>query len=410
MLELGRSHGLMSAAAQSLHDDLHVHRAEAPGRDVDAAAHLHGHEAGLHVLDGQQVVGRLSDGHPGLGGHLAADGDGAAPVHLGFRYQPGLGGVLHHAHVKELAHPLGLRAVAAEGRRGFKGAHTGVQGEDGKIFNRESQIYLTGDWGTLGFGRVGGFSSGMSSLSWYWDFEPFETGYVDAGIQASQVNVWNVHSNTIYYVSPTYAGAKLGVQYSLTNEEDQEDARWVNNSKWLNVALRWDGVNTKVIGAVEAEFYGDNADTKNFEDAYSFKLAATWTPGGAATTLYAGMNYITNYRRISDANWNDFDIDGLAESYDGYDAISGFLGVRYTVGAANWLAQVQYQDGEFEGAASGQDGDFKRYAVGLGCHYYFSNRTMGYAVVSWAKGEGWLNKDENITNRTAASLGLVHYF
>lgn len=43
----------------------------------------------------------------------------------------------------------------------------GVQGEDGKIFNRESQIYLTGDWGTLGFGRVGGFSSGMSSLSWY---------------------------------------------------------------------------------------------------------------------------------------------------------------------------------------------------------------------------------------------------
>lgn len=80
---------------------------------------------------------------------------------------------------------------------------TGAQGEDGKIFNRESQIYLSGDWGTLGFGRVGGFSSGMSSLSWYWDFEPFETGYVDAGIQASQVNVWNVHSNTIYYVSPT---------------------------------------------------------------------------------------------------------------------------------------------------------------------------------------------------------------
>lgn len=59
---------------------------------------------------------------------------------------------------------------------------TGAQGEDGKIFNRESQIYLSGDWGTLGFGRVGGFSSGMSSLSWYWDFEPFETGYVDAGI------------------------------------------------------------------------------------------------------------------------------------------------------------------------------------------------------------------------------------
>ncbi len=296
---------------------------------------------------------------------------------------------------------------------------TGAQGEDGKIFNRESQIYLSGDWGTLGFGRVGGFSSGMSSLSWYWDFEPFETGYVDAGIQASQVNVWNVHSNTIYYVSPTFAGAKLGVQYSLTNEADDEDDRWANNSKWLNVALRWDGNNVKVIGAVEAEFYGDSSeyygtgyDTKNWEDAFSYKLAATWAPGGGATTLYAGLNYFTNNRRMSDANWNeyDFDSDLLKTSSDAYDAISGFLGVRYTVGSANWLAQVQYQDGEFEGAPSGQDGDFKRYAVGLGCHYYFSNRTMGYAVVSWAKGEGWLNKDENTTNRTAASIGLTHSF
>lgn len=287
---------------------------------------------------------------------------------------------------------------------------TGAQGLEGSIFNRESQISLSGDWGTLGFGRVGGFSSGMSSLSWYWDFEPFETAYLDAGIQASQVNVWNVHSNTIYYVSPTYAGAKLGVQYSLTNDANVEESRWADNSKWLNAALRWDGNNTKVIGAVEAEFYGDNDTTKNWDDAYSFKLAATWTPGGANTTLYAGLNYIKNYRRISDANWNEFDHDELATSSKGYDAISGFLGIRYTVGAANWLAQIQYQDGDFEGDAGAQQTDFKRYAVGLGCHYYFSNRTMGYVAVSWADGEGMLNDDANTTNRTAASIGLTHYF
>ena len=286
----------------------------------------------------------------------------------------------------------------------------GTQGEAGKIFNRESQISIAGDWGTIGFGRVGGFSSGMSSLSWYWDFDPFETGYVDAGLQASQVNVWNVHSNTIYYVSPTYAGLKLGLQYSLTNEEDQEDERWVNNSKWFNAALRWDSGNAKAIGAFEAELYGDNEDTKNWDNAYSFKLAAAWTPGGAQTTLYAGLNYVANYRRISDANWNEFDAAGLAASSDGYDAMSGFLGIRHAVGAANWLAQVQYQDGDFEGGAFGQQSDFKRYAVGLGCHYYFSSRTMGYVVFSWAKGEGWLNSEDNTTNRTAACIGLMHSF
>lgn len=343
------------------------------------------------TLTAVAVLGALS------GATLAADVTLYGVIDTGFTYQHTEGGDDSFAMTSgSYAGPrFGFKGTEKLGddltvgfilEEGFN-SDTGAQAEDGKIFSRESQIYLTGDWGTLGFGRVGGFSSGMSSLSWYWDFEPFETGYVDAGIQASQVNVWNVHSNTIYYVSPTFAGAKLGVQYSLTNEADTEENRWADNSKWLNVALRWD-------------------------DAFSYKLAATWTPGGGATTLYAGLNYFTNNRRMSDANWNEYDFnsDDLLTSSDAYDAISGFLGVRYTVGAANWLAQVQYQDGEYEGAKNGEDGDFKRYAVGLGCHYYFSNRTMGYAVVSWAKGEGWLNKDENTTNRTAASVGLVHYF
>lgn len=269
------------------------------------------------------VLGALS------GATLAADVTLYGVIDTGFTYQHTEGGDDSFAMTSgSYAGPrFGFKGTEKLGddltvgfilEEGFN-SDTGAQAEDGKIFSRESQIYLTGDWGTLGFGRVGGFSSGMSSLSWYWDFEPFETGYVDAGIQASQVNVWNVHSNTIYYVSPTFAGAKLGVQYSLTNEADTEEDRWADNSKWLNVALRWDGNNVKVIGAFEAEFYGDSgawystddsqADTKNWDDAFSYKLAATWTPGGGATTLYAGLNYFTNNRRMSDANWNEYDFD-----------------------------------------------------------------------------------------------------
>ena len=119
----------MAAAAQGFHNDLHIHSPQTAGRDVHAAAHLNGHEAGIHALNGQQVVGGLCHGHAGFGGNFAAHRDGAALVHLGSFHQRGLGVVLHHGHIKELADPLGLRAVAAEGRRGFKGAHTGVQGK-----------------------------------------------------------------------------------------------------------------------------------------------------------------------------------------------------------------------------------------------------------------------------------------
>ena len=67
MLELGRRHGLVAAAAQTFHDDLNIDRSQTAGGNIHAVPHLHSHKAGLHILDGQQVVGRLGDGHPGLG-------------------------------------------------------------------------------------------------------------------------------------------------------------------------------------------------------------------------------------------------------------------------------------------------------------------------------------------------------
>ena len=135
---------------------------------------------------------------------------------------------------------------------------TGAMAADDTIFNRESQLYLKGSWGQLGFGRVGAFTSGSSSLSWYWDLEPFETGYIDAGVQASQVNVWRLNSNTVYYISPVFAGFKFGAQYSFTGEDPQtqEAERFSDNNTFANVALRWDGANARAIFGVEWEKFG----------------------------------------------------------------------------------------------------------------------------------------------------------
>ena len=103
----------MAAAAQRLHDHLHIHGTHAAGRDVYAVAHLHCHKAGVHALNAQQVVGSLRNGDPGFRGHFAANGDGTIFVHLCLFHQIGLGVVLHHGHIEQPAHPLGLCAVAA---------------------------------------------------------------------------------------------------------------------------------------------------------------------------------------------------------------------------------------------------------------------------------------------------------
>ena len=166
-------------------------------------------------------------------GAMAANVELYGVVDIGFTYT-------HTSHQEKGDKFEMSNNLYAGSRFGFRG--TEDLGNDLTVgFNRESQLYLKGSWGQLGFGRVGAFSSGSSSLSWYWDLEPFETGYNDAGIQASQVNVWRLNSNTIYYISPVYAGFKFGAQYSLTGDADptrQEDPNWSDNNNFANVALR----------------------------------------------------------------------------------------------------------------------------------------------------------------------------
>lgn len=302
---------------------------------------------------------------------------------------------------------------------------TGALAVSGSIFNRESQLYLQGDWGQLGFGRVGAFSSGSSSLSWYWDMEPFETGYIDAGVQASQVNVWRLNSNTIYFVSPTFGGLKFGAQYSLTGEgaNTQEAARFSDNNTFANVAVRWDGANTRAILGVEWEKFGAAAHNDqdqpvaDRDDAWDVKLAGAWSPNGGPVTLYAGASWYKNSDQFSDSTWGDESFSKLGfnpESGKRLDGYSFFVGSRYTMGAANWLVMLQYLDGENKGAMSNAtETDYKRYIGSVGCHYYLSKRTMLYTIASYADGDGLfdnLNDSKTTTDRFMAHVGLTHFF
>lgn len=303
---------------------------------------------------------------------------------------------------------------------------TGAMAADDTIFNRESQLYLKGSWGQLGFGRVGAFTSGSSSLSWYWDLEPFETGYIDAGVQASQVNVWRLNSNTVYYISPVFAGFKFGAQYSFTGEDPQtqEAECFSDNNTFANVALRWDGANARAIFGVEWEKFGAAAydDAKeptkvaDRDDAWSVKLVGAWVPNGGPVTLYAGANWYKNSDQFADSTYDDegwskigFDRDS-GKRLDGY---SFFVGGKYTVGAANWLAMFQYLDGENKGAVDGAtDTDYKRYIGSVGCHYYLSKRTMLYTIASYADGDGLFDNlnSETSTDRFMAHVGITHFF
>lgn len=291
----------------------------------------------------------------------------------------------------------------------------GQLGQNGGIFGREAQIYVRGDWGTFGMGRVGAFSSGSSSLGWYWDMEPFETGYTDAGVQATQVNVWRLNSNTVYYVSPVFGGAKLGLQYSFTGTTDEERPEFSDNDGFFNAALRWDGKNARALAAIEWERAGlrEKGFDDRRDDAYNFKLTGACQPGGGPATFYFGVSHYRNFSRFSDSTWDD---DGKILFGTGdkrLEGWSGFAGAKYTIGAADLLAMIQYLDGENKNPQEGslQDSDFSRTVASIGCHYHVSKRTMLYGIGSYAKGSGlFKDLEEAATDRVMLHAGLTHFF
>ena len=293
-------------------------------------------------------------------------------------------------------------------------ADTGGFAQDGTMFSRESQIHAAGPWGTIGFGRVGGFSTGSTSLSWYWDMDPFDTGYIDAGNQATQLNVWRVNNNTIYYITPDWKGWKLGLQYSLTGTKTQEQPAFSNNDGWANAAIRFDGANAKWLIGLEWERFGQAPATGSCrqDDAWNVKSALVWTPQTNRLTLYLSGSWFRNQRSISDAAAaDDVNISFRDDSGRGLDGLSAAIGAKYTLGANDWIAQVQYLDGENKAAAEDTNPDYSRFAAAAGLHHHFSRRTFGYAIVSYAEGSGFIDDfDTAASNRVQCHVGIFHQF
>lgn len=288
---------------------------------------------------------------------------------------------------------------------------TGAAGQSGSLFNRETYVAVTGPFGTAGAGRIGPFTSGTGSYSRYWDLEPFETGYADAGIQATQVNVWSRHSNTIYYVSPKFSGFEAGAQYAFAGDADRETTGMAADDHFGNVYVRWDGETVKTAAGVEVYSVGHNQQgTSPDKTRWSVKWAGAWNPEKGPVTLYAGVNWMKNQAKFSDVTWDDDAKLAFDGSGRGLDATAYFLGAKYQAGPAAFLASVQYLDGENKGAKAGAERDYKRWVAGLGVHYFFSKRTMAYGVASYAKGSGLLGDDGTATNRTVVQAGMTHWF
>ena len=276
-----------------------------------------------------------------------------------------------------------------------------------RLWNHESQVYLKGDWGQLGAGRISSFATGLGTQSWYVKYDAFEAGYVDAALQSTQHSTWSRFSNSVYYTTPSFAGLRAGVFYSLTGaSEDKEKTHFQDNERYWNVALNWGRADEKLSFFLSAEGV-ERANGSTLKDGWIVKGAARWDLD--FMKLMGGFSHSEHQDEYAFASWAANAIYQASGNLSGgIRGDAAYVGAQFPVAES---VQLNFQYQYLDGHNTDTDEDFKRHVVAAGLYKYFSQRTMLYTIASWAKGSGALDEDiDPDSSATTFQIGVTHFF
>lgn len=289
-------------------------------------------------------------------------------------------------------------------------ADDGSFGDD-RLFNRESSLTLSGDFGKLSFGRMGAIGSAAGDFDAAFAIgDAFDGGDGDVfGMAAS-----DRYDNMVTYQTPSFSGFQATVQYSL-NESSVDNTLRENSSqvdRYLGFALTAELGALQGVLAYETQNYasfGDKAQA-NTEDGQVVYLGGNYDCGFAKTFVmgqyFKGIK-AGQLTAITEADANLIDKAGNTESAaDGVKGYGVHLGTIVPVAGGDLTVAAYFTDFTVE-FDNGEDGDAKSYAFGAKYEYYLSKRTSVYTGAGFAQVK---YDDDGSDKTTQAYLGLTHRF
>lgn len=276
--------------------------------------------------------------------------------------------------------------------QGFN-ADTGNASSKDRAFHRESQIYITGNFGKVGFGRFGSLASGTGSYSMLGGWAlgtSYTTGSFNSWDGTLRLN------NGIVYVSPNFSGLTLSAMYSNGIEDDAEE--WSKNNHYYGVGAKYKNAGLNLNLIFEAR---DNKATKatigGVKTLYQIDLGASYDLG-SVTPMFA-----YRYQTQEDvAQAHTFGLSALAPLGNGKVK----AGVRYRLEKADGLAKKAFK------AETGED-DGGVWTINAAYEYPLSKRTTVWAYAGYADGNDLLGKQyQNDVNYNGwqAAVGMTHNF
>lgn len=314
--------------------------------------------------------------------------------------------------VEELGNGM---VVGFQLENGFS-ADDGKLGNDGRLFGRESRLFLQTDFGTLSFGRMGTLVSDNGTYGILADLSPMGSGW--GSIIGNQNLVFASNAgrvdNAVVYESPDLYGAKVYAQYSFKNDNvNDKDGVEGKSSADRYAAV---GATYKVggLGFIGAFDYTDEGKYSAGEDGIRGKDQMTFTLGASYDCGFATTYLAAQY--FKDANWvggglsdEDFGVslvktmkDGSKKSYGDIDGYGIVLGTKFPVFGGTAYGMAGYMDADSDRANK----EVTRWTVGGGYEYALSKRTAVYG------GAAWFEDTVDNTNPSVAQVvaGVKHSF
>lgn len=298
---------------------------------------------------------------------------------------------------------------------------TGALSDNGRLFGRESVVYLTGNFGKLRFGRMTQLSGSTGTTSiMAGKFSAMSTGWGNVyGHNAVFSGMFSRMDNMIMYSTPKWAGLQLHVQYSSgidSNEKDrtgkvaaQENTG--ETTRYIAVGAECFNGPFSMIGEVEQTRYANTDADEGYSAAlsvgYDFEVAK----------LLVAAQYTKDVRHLgkqavdsrasatTDANKNAVYEFGNNVAKDGYAFNVGFSA---PIAGGKLYADVGY--GSYE-ASDDSSKELTRWMASTGYEYYISKRTTVYGGVGYYV-DDYESKTINRDNAEmfGMSCGLIHKF
>lgn len=296
---------------------------------------------------------------------------------------------------------------------------TGAIGEEGKLFNREATLRVSGPFGSIYAGRMGRIGSDAGSVGFYaGSVSPFGSGWGKmAGHFAVTANYDTRYSNALAYVSPKVGPVTVYAQYTMGNATENESG----DDRLFSLGAQADFGALQVLGLVEYlnkksvaittvydDSQYDDSYTINLGGSYDFSVAKVFLAGQyfKAAPNYAGMK----------ANFADEIGQGNEWRYS-FDGFGVNVGATAPIGAGEFLVSAGYGKGDLNFNTEDAKRSADAYIIQVGYTYPFSKRTNLYAGAGYMQTsmeDGITNTDSTYSDKdfktTQVMFGLLHKF